>query len=123
MELHDHFGPHDGNVRGVRYFTCPQKRGIFVKEIKGLKKDDPTRQHLKRRCPKCYGEFIKKRDPRAAYKQVGIVCDGCAKHGYDFRRNDWYFQCGQCEQTDFCLKCMLKLPSMSSDDTSGYMQF
>merc|ERR1712098_919076 len=35
VEFHDHFGQHDGSVRGVRYFTCPQKRGIFVKEIKG----------------------------------------------------------------------------------------
>ena len=116
VELHDHFGPHDGAVRGVRYFTCPQKRGIFVKQIKGRKKDDPTRQHLKRRCPECFGEFIKKRDPRLAYKGVGIVCDGCSKHGNDFSSDDWYFQCGQCEQTDFCLKCMLKLPAVSSDD-------
>ena len=35
VELHDHFGPHDGAVRGVRYFKCPPKRGIFVKQIKG----------------------------------------------------------------------------------------
>lgn len=35
IELHDHFGPNDGAVRGVRYFTCPKKRGIFVKVIKG----------------------------------------------------------------------------------------
>eukprot|EP01083_Nonionella_stella_P282853 962606_1 len=116
VELHDEWGPHDGAVRGVRYFTCPPKRGIFVKQIKGRKKDDPTRQHLKRRCPECYGEFIKKRDPRAAYKSVGIVCDGCLKHGNEFSSNDWYFQCGQCEQTDFCLNCMLKLPAVSSDD-------
>jgi len=95
VELHDHFGPHDGAVRGVRYFTCPPKRGIFVKQIKGRKKDDPTRQHLKRRCPECYGEFIKKRDPRSAYKTVGIVCDGCSKHGNAFSSSDWYFQCGQ----------------------------
>ena len=34
------------------------------------------------------------------------MCDGCCKHGSEFRTDDWYFQCGQCEQTDFCLKCV-----------------
>ena len=37
VELHDTYGPHDGAVGGVRYFTCPTKRGIFVK-LKNQKK-------------------------------------------------------------------------------------
>ena len=33
LEFHEHFGPHDGTARNVRYYTCPPKRGIMVKQI------------------------------------------------------------------------------------------
>eukprot|EP01083_Nonionella_stella_P039033 106149_1 len=36
VELHNASGEHDGAVRGVRYFTCPPTRGIFVKKIKSI---------------------------------------------------------------------------------------
>ncbi|ETO27614.1 hypothetical protein RFI_09516 [Reticulomyxa filosa] len=51
VELHDGRGQHDGAYRGQRYFTCPPKRGVFVKTVKGRRKDDPSRQYLKTSMP------------------------------------------------------------------------
>eukprot|EP00483_Globobulimina_turgida_P003985 UN03993 len=117
VELHETWGPHDGAVQGVRYFSCPPKRGIFVnwKQIKCIciNKDDITRRYRDRRCPECFGKFNKMHDPGPliAYKGVGIICDGCEQT--DFFSTDWYFHCRKCEQTDFCLSCMLELPVIS----------
>ena len=107
IELHDYFGAHDGAVRGVRYFACPAKRGAFVKHVKRIKKDDIARKYLKRRCPKCKGQLDKRRDP-----SDGIVCHGCSKEGNEFDSRDWYFKCWDCQGIDFCLKCMIKLPTV-----------
>ncbi|ETO05946.1 hypothetical protein RFI_31451, partial [Reticulomyxa filosa] len=109
VELHDGWGKHDGAYQGVRYFTCPPKRGVFVKEVKRLREDDPSRQYLKRRCPECEGQFLKLRNPAKAYRGMGMVCDRCHRHGTQFSENDWFFQCSKCEQIDLCMDCMLKL--------------
>ncbi|ETO27071.1 hypothetical protein RFI_10061, partial [Reticulomyxa filosa] len=109
VELHDGWGKHDGAYQGVRYFTCPPKRGVFVKEVKRLREDDPSRQYLKRRCPECEGQFLKLRNPGKAYRGMGMVCDRCHRHGTKFSENDWFFQCSKCEQIDLCMDCMLKL--------------
>eukprot|EP01084_Bolivina_argentea_P081081 146838_1 len=68
--LGDYFGPHDGAVRGKRYFTCPPKKGIFVKKLGGKKRKrlevdkryqdsvvELTKQYSEKRCVKCYGNF------------------------------------------------------------------
>ena len=31
VELDAATGKHDGEVKGVRYFTCPDQRGVFVR--------------------------------------------------------------------------------------------
>jgi len=112
IELHNSKGKHDGAYRGVRYFSCPLNMGLLVKQemVIGKVKNDPSRQYLTRKCPECGGDFIKCRNPQLAYNSVGIVCDGCCKLGNEFGTEDWYFQCGRCEQIDYCLKCMIKLP-------------
>ncbi|ETO25492.1 hypothetical protein RFI_11645, partial [Reticulomyxa filosa] len=115
VELHDGWGKHDGAYKGVRYFTCPPKRGLFVKEVKRRRNDDPSRQYLKRRCPECEGEFLKLRNPPGAYKGAGMVCDHCYRHGSKFTKEDWFFQCSKCEQVDLCLDCMLKLHSVDDN--------
>ncbi|ETO23833.1 CAP-Gly domain-containing linker protein 3, partial [Reticulomyxa filosa] len=109
VELHDGWGQHDGAFHGARYFTCPANRGVFVKEVKRRRKDDPSTQYLQRRCPECEGEFLKLRNPQAAYRGIGMVCDHCNRRGNQFSKDDWFFQCSKCEQIDLCLECMLKL--------------
>ena len=41
-------GKNDGSVKGVRYFSCPNKRGVFVR-ARSLKQDKRGREVRNRR--------------------------------------------------------------------------
>lgn len=67
MELHDDLGEHDGAIKGVRYFTCPAKRGIIVQKS--------TLKPEKKINPDLFEEIEINRNISARIE--GIVCNGC----------------------------------------------
>ena len=138
VELHDHFGEHDGATGGVRYFTCPFKRGTFVKKSK-------LRPEIKDK-PNPFETM--EIDRNIKVKIEGILCDDCgfAKryqksyerckiyHDYDGKedtkcvgcdkllcnrclRKDDYENCGKC-QNEFCWECE-KNPAGYCTDCKG----
>jgi len=55
VELDTHQGKNDGAVKGIRYFTCPAKKGVFVKP-KNLKLDKRGRDMRQRKKTSCSSE-------------------------------------------------------------------
>mmetsp|Transcript_8034 Transcript_8034/g.20265 ORF Transcript_8034/g.20265 Transcript_8034/m.20265 type:complete len:124 (+) Transcript_8034:120-491(+) len=53
VELDTAVGKHDGSVNGVRYFTCPDNCGLFVK----LKNCEPTKPPKPRKKSTCCREI------------------------------------------------------------------
>ncbi|ETN97887.1 hypothetical protein RFI_39639 [Reticulomyxa filosa] len=81
--------------KGINYFTCSSKRGLFVKEVK-LSRATMTR-------------VSNIRNDDVHNVNIGMVSDHCYCYGSKSTKGDWFFQCSKCEQVDLCLDCIAEI--------------